>query len=327
MTRVDKSVLITRQAYPLDLKIELTKALINKFYKRMKGKVYVAFSGGKDSTVLLHIVRSLYPDVSVVFVNTGLQYPEIRDFVKTVPNVTWIRPEMSFYEVIQKYGYPVISKTQSLYIRQYRHVCNNIKCGIKSKGKYGNEHLRNVRWYGKQPGEFYPHPPDDPWWGDKKYKHGRFKISEKWKPLVDAPFKISEQCCDVLKKKPFKKYGKKTGEKPILATMASDSLVRERVYLKAGCNIYEKNKEKSMPMSFWLEKDVWEYIKKFKLDYAKIYDKGVARTGCIFCMFGIHLEKTNRFEILKELHPELYDYCMNKLGIKEVLEYIDSRCS
>ena len=80
------------QALPLDAKVLKTKQRIREWYRTFDGKVYVSFSGGKDSTVLLHIVRELYPEVEAVFVDTGLEYPEIREFVKSVDNVTWVRP-------------------------------------------------------------------------------------------------------------------------------------------------------------------------------------------------------------------------------------------
>jgi hypothetical protein len=41
-------------------------------------------------------------------------------------------------------------------------------------------------------------------------------------------------------------------------------------------------------------------------------------------MFGVHLEKRpNRFELMKQTHPQLYSYCIKKLGIGKVLNYID----
>ena len=155
----------------------------------------------------------------------------------------------------------------------------------------------------------------------------------KWEFLLDAPFKISEECCNELKKKPMKKFDKESGKVPFVATMASEGGVREGAYLKTGCNAY--NIGKSQPMGFWTEQDVLEYIVTNNLEIANVYgeivkdDKGLLkttgekRTGCMFCMFGAHLEKEpNRFQRLKETHPKQYDYCINKLGIGEVLDYI-----
>ena len=65
------------QALPLERKIQISQARIIEFYNRVEGMVYVSFSGGKDSTVLLHLVRSIFPEVKGVFSNTGLEYPEI----------------------------------------------------------------------------------------------------------------------------------------------------------------------------------------------------------------------------------------------------------
>lgn len=76
------------QRLPLQRKIQITTARIIEWYQHYDGKVYVAFSGGKDSTVLLDIVRRIYPDVPAVFSDTGLEFPEVREFVKSCENVT-----------------------------------------------------------------------------------------------------------------------------------------------------------------------------------------------------------------------------------------------
>lgn len=103
--------LAEKQALPLDLKILLTQQRIREWVREYGvDGVVCSFSGGKDSTVLLHLVRELYPDVRAVFSNTGLEYPEIQRFAMSFDNVDIVRPKMRFDEVISTYGYPLISK-------------------------------------------------------------------------------------------------------------------------------------------------------------------------------------------------------------------------
>ena len=305
---MDVNELRILQNYPLDLKIEKTKLRIREWYEHFNGEVYVSFSGGKDSTVLLHIVRSLYPDVEAVFSNTGLEYPEIVEFVKTFDNVTIIRPKMSFKRVIEEKGYPVVSK----------EVANAVRLAKKNI-KDGKDTIRVRQLRGEEKGSKY----------NKK----------KWEFLLEAPFKISEECCNEMKKKPFKEYEKKTGKAPFIATMASEGQQRAVAYMKTGCNAFESKRQRSAPLGFWTEQDILQYLFENNLPIASVYGDiveesdmldnkkyrltGVTRTGCMFCMFGCHLEKEpNRFQIMKYTHPKQYRYCMEKLGLKEVLDYI-----
>lgn len=289
------------QSWDLAKKIQVTQTRIIEWYEHYEGKVYISFSGGKDSTVLLDLARRIYPDIEAVFVDTGLEYPEIREFVKTKENVTWLRPEMTFNKVIEKYGYPVVSKEQSAFIHEYRH----------SK----SEKLKNIRLNGN--------------------KYNRGKISNKWRYLIDAPFEIGDQCCDIMKKKPCYKFEKSTGKHPILGTMAGESDQRKSNWLMYGCNAFDKKRATSQPMSFWTEQDILQYLKSFKMQYASVYGdivedensnlktSGVDRTGCMFCMFGCHLEhEPNKFQRMSKTHPKLHDYCINKLGLGTVLDYI-----
>ena len=297
------------QKWPLERKIQVTQTRIIEWYTKNNGQVYVSFSGGKDSTVLLDLVRRIYPDIPAVFVDTGLEYPENRDFVKTVDNVTWLRPEMNFKKVIETYGYPVIGKevADAVSIAKRGYPCGIHK--LKGENTDGSKNPFRTQY--------------------RKYE---------W--LIDAPFKIGDECCAVMKKKPAEKYEKETGLKPILATMASESAMRKTSWLRTGCNSFYSTRPKSQPMSFWTEQDVLEYIDRFGLPYSKIYwdiikdengkyrTTGAQRTGCMFCMFGAHLEKEpNRFQRMKITHPKIYEYCMKPmdeggLGLAEVLDYI-----
>lgn len=344
------------QSLSLNSKIRMTQQRIRDWYEYWDGDVYVSFSGGKDSTVLKHIVDSMYSDVPALFVNTGLEYPEIQKFVKEIKagkyecfnsDVEIVRPEMRFDEVLKKYGYPIISKevAQTLYEAQKNAVTGKYTYRIK---KLNGEAL------------------------DKNGNPSQYNIPQ-YKFLLDAPFGISHKCCDVMKKNPAKKYEKETGRKPIIATMASESRLRKSKWIRFGCNAFEQSRPTSQPLSFWTEQDVLHYIKMHNLPYATVYgeividekvdgeniiegqmniidylgcheqgDKlkttGCKRTGCIFCAFGCKTEKApNRFQRLKETHPRQYDYCINGgemvdgkwqpnkdgLGLGKVLDYIN----
>ena len=296
------------QSWPLERKIQVTQTRIIEWYQKNDGKVYVSFSGGKDSTVLLDLVRRIYPDVPAVFIDTGLEYPELREFVKTIPNVTWLKPEMNFRKVIETYGYPLISKDVAEKIYSAR------------KGGYALKRFDDDSEYNK--------------------KYGCMYSVSRWTWLKDSDIPISNKCCTEMKKKPAKKYEKETGNKVIVGTMACESRTRKAVWLKNGCNAFDSKRPISQPMSFWTEQDVLQYLKKFNIPYAsvygdikqdengKYYTTGYNRTGCVFCGFGCHLEKEpNRFQRLKVTHPKLWNYCMKPwdeggLGMKEVLDYI-----
>ncbi len=271
-----------RQSLPLGVKITLSQKRIREFYDSLDGEVYIAFSGGKDSTVLLHLVRSLYPQCPAVFCNTGLEYPEIIQFVRDQENITTLYPKLTFKEVIIKYGYPVISKEVSQKLYEIRTSQSKRLLDIRLNG-YGNA-----------------------------FRSG--KLPKKWHYLISAEFKISHKCCYHLKKAPSKTFEKRTGLRPYLGEMAQDSIARTQTYLKYGCNALNTSRIVSRPLGFWLEEDIWDYIKLNNLNYSSIYNMGYKNTGCMFCMFGIHLDKIDKFDIMKKTHPKLYDYCINDLG-------------
>ena len=316
------------QSVPLNMKIKMTKTRIRDWYEYYHGNVYVSFSGGKDSTVLLHIARELYPDIPAVFVDTGLEYPEIRQFVKSVENLEILYPEKTFFEVVAEYGYPVISKEVAktlYYARKGSDWAVKRLIGLNKNGK-----------------------PDD-------FK----KRFVKYKPLLNAPFRISAYCCDVMKKQPAHKYESQTSRKAIIATMAEESQQRQDAWLKNGCNAFDVERPTSHPLSFWKQQDILQYLKAFNISYCSVYGDivqqdcqlklieddserlittGCERTGCMFCMFGIMSDKTpNRFQRLKRTHPKMYNYCINGgeydengllqpnkqgLGIGKILDYI-----
>lgn len=322
------------QAWSLERKIRVTQTKIMEWYMTFEGGCYISFSGGKDSTVLLDLARRIYPDIPAVFVDTGLEFPEVRDFAQSQKNVQTIRPSLSFYEVIKKYGYPIISKDVSMIVYGARHSKHK-------KQSYINR-LKGLN------------PDGSP----SEYKRTHYA---RWEFLLDAPFEISNRCCYYIKEKPCIDYEKQTGRKAIIATMAEDSRSRKDGYLKTGCNDFQGDRQISKPLGFWTEQDILRYLKITGIPYSPIYGEiveqmtnykrkpnkptgklfltGEPRTGCMFCMYGCHLDKENRFQRMKETHPRRYNYCINggehkngmwipnKQGLGEglVLDYINTK--
>lgn len=323
-----KAELKRLQSESLYGKILLTEARLREWvgYWGEDG-VYISFSGGKDSTVLADIYARLCQrygwEMYLVFVNTGLEYPEIQKFVKTYAewlrkqydidvHLEILRPKMRFDEVIKKYGYPLISKEISKTVSAARRL--DSRYGVVCRERLNGTLLQ------------------------ASGKKSLFNCS-KYKPLLDVDFEVSSFCCDVMKKNPTHEYARKTGRKPITAQMASESRLREQKWLKNGCNGFELESPISNPMAFWTEQDVLRYIQKYNIPIASVYGEieyaeipeqmrfeelgiedcgtdylattGCDRTGCIFCAFGCHLEQEpSRFQRLKETHPRQYKYCI-----------------
>ena len=161
----------------------------------------------------------------------------------------------------------------------------------------------------------------------------------KYAYLLDAPFKISHQCCDVMKKRPSKRFEKETGLRPIVGTMACESVARKQKWKREGCNAFEGKRPMSAPMSFWNEQDVLAFIRKYALPISAAYGEiveedghlrttGAERTGCMFCAFGA--TKDDRFCRLAHTHPTQYAWMMKPLeqgglGMKTVLDYIGAQ--
>jgi 3'-phosphoadenosine 5'-phosphosulfate sulfotransferase (PAPS reductase)/FAD synthetase len=310
------------QSESLPDKEQRSLANISAWFSYWKNEVYVAFSGGKDSSVLADLCafwcKVIGATLYLVFVNTGLEYPEIQRHVKEFAEylrkkydievvLEILRPKMRFDEVIKTYGYPMISKEVSL------KVANARKGGV-----YAADFIK----------------------GSERETRcgGRYSLVH-YRPLLDTDFLISNRCCDVMKKNPSHEYAKRTGRKPITAQMADESRIREQQWIKHGCNGFNMSSPISNPMSFWTEQDVLQYIKQHDIPIASVYGEieyannpeqiriedlgiececceelcttGCQRTGCIFCGFGCHLEASpNRFERLKVTHPRQYEYCI-----------------
>ena len=305
-----------RKYLPWEVKLQLTRTRIREWYENWNEMVYVSYSGGLDSTVLLDLVRKeVGNSIPAVFSNTGLEFPEIVKFArKASGEYHEIEPRdkegnrISFRDVILTEGYPVVSKETAIKVRKLRH--GNL-----------SERYRNYLLNGDERGKFGMLP-------------------KKWRFLITAPFDTSEKCCDVMKKNPFKKYVKETGRVPLIGVTQDEGFKREHQYAKTGCNVYDGSTIKSQPLGFWTKQDVLRYVIENDLEICPVYGDikrtpcgeyyltGEQRTGCMFCAFGAHLEaEPNRFQRMSAQYPNQYKFCMKPvceggLGMAEVLEYI-----
>lgn len=133
------------QAAPLSVKIRMTMSRIADWVNEYGEEgVYISFSGGKDSTVLLDIIRNRcgYKRIPAVFVDVPTQYPELKAFVKTFDNVEIIKPKMGFYEVCKKWGFPLITKEVSDSVYDAKRFLQKVRDGMTAETTRGGQNVR-----------------------------------------------------------------------------------------------------------------------------------------------------------------------------------------
>lgn len=279
------------RAMPLEAKIIKSKNLIRDAVNEFGlNHIYLSYSGGKDSTVLSHIIRQMYPDMLHIFSNTTNEYPETLKHIQWEKkengmNLVMTRPKdkngqpFNFKRVVNEYGFPMFTKRISNAIRTYRRAKT-------------------------------PHTRQN----SQDYIKRMFRNYDQYKE-----FNISDKCCDKLKKEPIKKLAKKCNMQcSIIGTLSEESRQREIDWLNYGCNIfYQKSDNQCRPISFWTEKDIYCYIKNFNVRIADLYSMGYERNGCMFCGFGVEYESIggkNRYEKLAITHPNMYKYLVDNFG-------------
>ncbi len=335
-----EAVFRVKQQLPYEAKIQHAIIRAREFHHEMesKGKGVHVSVGGLDSITLFLFLHSIgikccaisassLEDKSIVKVHKALG-------VENVP------PEMSKTEVLKTFGYPILSKEIANKIHMLQHPSEE------------NKTTRHAILTG-QTGEF----------GGYRVSH-RMKLSQKWLKLFggadaegkamgyqEAPFKVSDRCCEFLKERPCEKWAKEHNSRPYTGLMASEHGRRERILIQTGCNYYGKNGARSCPFAIFQRNDLlrlslemdkyyhehWTEFSNTHLDtiipeiYGEIqsdengnlYTTGEDRTGCSMCGFGIQLEKRpNRFDNLFKRNPREWAYWMIDCGWGEVLDYI-----
>ncbi|MBQ7179784.1 MAG: phosphoadenosine phosphosulfate reductase family protein [Bacteroidaceae bacterium] len=270
-----------RQRWTLPQKIDHSLGVIEAFASWFEGRVYVSFSGGKDSVAMLSLVEMVLPKVKCMFIMTGCESPSVCRFIREQQqyhDIDIVRPEKTLRQVFAEYGFPLVSKRTAHDIESVRR---NPYC----------ESSRKKLWRGN-----------------------RYGIPERWMYLLNEPYQVSARCCFWLKHQPAHEYTKRTGLYPYLGLLASESRQRTLGYVQqGGCNVFEvsgKNHPRSLPLAIWTDDDVWAYIKDRHLKLPDIYEQGARRTGCMGCGFGAHLNPTG-IDTMRRLWPKWYDLVMS----------------
>ena len=304
------SDLYQMQSLPLSAKVRMTARRIDDWVNQFgEDGVYVSFSGGKDSTVLVDIVRNVcgYKDIPLVFVDVPTQYPELKQFALTFDNLEILKPKISFAEVCSKYGFPLFSKeiSSTVYearkyfekldeLRKQNKILTNERTnertipyayrvadlvGMDRRRNKDDEQYKNLKT-GNIPNitsrtkmllGVYPHREN----GVETEEYSNMYDRSKYLFMLEAKFDIGSQCCSLMKKEPVHAYFRKTGRKPITAQMASESKLRTQKWLQNGCNGFDLKIPTSNPMSFWTEQDVLLYIKENNLPICSVYGEVV----------------------------------------------------
>ncbi len=293
-----KEQLKADQALPLNEKIEKTKELIKQYYELHDGGVYIAYSGGKDSTVVKHIARSIYPEILCVFNNTTNEKKEILEYVKNTENVKTLLPKKGFIRVMKEHGFPMVSKRVSKQI-------NALKYPTEQNATIRNLYLTGFTALGK----YLP----------------KERVAKKWRFLEEQPFELTAKCCEILKHEPARRFQKETGLAPMTGLMAVESTQRESHIRHHGYML----KDTLRAIGFWTEKDIWDYAELHGIRFAEnYYDReingtlvhGDKRSGCEYCLMGFAFETTkkkkadmfyqNRLQISKICDPRRYEKMM-----------------
>lgn len=255
----------------------------------------LAFSAGKDSTVLLHLLREYKDDILVIYGNTTIEFPECVRFARRLRedwklNYHEARPDVTFWWVVENYGWPLLGKTYGV-------------GGVAHKTSRA-QFFDDLAARGELTGQY----------------------------AIQAEVPISSACCTFLKERPSQRLQKKLGVDGVfLGIMASESRQRMFNFLRYGEWYYPKSQKvwKSHPLAIWTDEDIWAYIRRFDVPYASLYDMGYRdevtgdwichkRNGCMFC--GMDLKyRNNHLSIMRRTHPKAWEVLMRRKGLGQVL--------
>ena len=292
---------MTNEDYELTLfdRLNVIRDTITKYGE---DNFYISFSGGKDSTVLHYLIDMALPNNKIprVFANTGIEYNDVVNFVKSMAckdeRIQIIEPSKKIKSFLQETGYPFKSKNHSEMVRRYQKNINVIDPYIKQLEI--DDSLKNN-----------PSFIDGLGTGSKAVicyligrtsKNGQIieKKNEHTCPskLIhqfnkEYPLKISDACCIEMKEKPVRNWAIKNNKKHcILGVMREEGGRRQT----AKCIAFKGKRLNFQPLAI-VSKN-WEewFINKFNIQLCRLYYQpyNFRRTGCKGCPFTLDLDKS-----------------------------------
>ena len=256
---------------------------INEQYD-LENNAYISFSGGKDSTILHYLIDLALPNNKIprVFINTGIEYNDIVEFVKELQKnddrFVIISSKKNIKEILENYGYPFKSKEHSNRLNQFQNgnLSNFVKyyIGLESKKKKGIKCPKIL---------FY-------------------QFSN------DFTLKVSDKCCYQLKKSIANKCQQEYNKSITLTGMRKEEGGQRK---SINCIITDKenNLVKFHPLLIVDDNFEENFIKKYNIKLCKLYypPYNFERTGCKGCPFNLKLQ--DQLDTMEKLLPNEYKQC------------------
>ena len=270
---------------------------IQRHYEETEGKIYLGFSGGKDSTVLAHLIMmaNLPTKIPFVFANTGIELTATLEFVKQFDyeNIVVVKPRKPYGQVIREYGKPAISKLKSECLKTYQgHIDEPYKTARARQMITGDREKNGVIIGGKNSVNL-------------ANTHMHFLHP-------DTEFKIANKCCLYMKKYPFKDFAKENDMNGAYSGVrTAEGGARALKYKTCTVVKMENNKKyiTSLPIYDWSDEIVEEFIEYFNIKLSDAYEVyGCKRTGCIGCAYSQDLKK--ELKMLYDYEPLKYKAVM-----------------
>ena len=205
---------------------------------------YVAFGGGKDSIVVLDLVKRSGVKYDAHYTITSVDPPELIRYIREFhPDVAMDFPRDKNGKVVTMWN--LIPKHTIPPTRQARYCCAEIK-EVNGKGRVT---VTGVRWDESV---------------RRKKLHGVANVNTSSKKIIE----------DALATNPSAKLNDRGG-----LIMNDDNDESRRIVE----NCYRTRKVMVNPIVDWTDEEVWEYIHQQNLPYCELYDQGYTRIGCIGC--------------------------------------------